>query len=131
MRRAGDIQRILLEDVAVEISVGIADWERLRRQKVLVSVEMVSARPARWTTIADCIDYDRVHAYIVREWPKRPHTDLLETLCDELMEHVFADPKVEEARVRIVKPEVYPDTRAAGVELVRRRRKATPGKPRR
>ena len=115
-------QRVFLSDIAVEISVGIAPWERLRRQRVTVSVEMYShAREHSYRDITQCIDYDRVHREIAENWPKRPHTDLLETLAEALISFLFEDARVDAARVTLRKPEVYPDAAAAGVEMFRHR----------
>lgn len=117
-------QRVGLRDLVVEMHVGIADWERQPdcTQRVVVNVDMYRAlpdTPAR--SIEDCINYDPVHEHIVREWPHRPHTDLLETLAEELVALCLDDPKVAAVRVELQKPDVYKDTAAARVEVFKRR----------
>ena len=117
-------QRAGLREVVVEMHIGIADWERRPecKQRVVVNVDMyrvLPETPAR--SIDDCINYDPIHEHIVREWPNRPHTDLLETLADELLALCLADPKVAAVRVELEKPDVYKDTAAARVEVFKRR----------
>lgn len=115
-------QVVALKELEVTMRVGIADWERLRPQKLLVSVEMVSPLE-RFTgrSIADCIDYNRIHAAVTGKWPGRPHTDLLETLAEELVGLCFEDSRVTACRVTIAKPEVYSDCAASSVTFCRQR----------
>ncbi|MCX7631620.1 MAG: dihydroneopterin aldolase, partial [Geminicoccaceae bacterium] len=54
-----------------------------------------------------CLDYDRIHRWLVETWPARPHTELLEQLAEELLAKCFEDPRVEWCRVRIRKPEAH------------------------
>ena len=121
---ARSYQRVALRDLRVTMRVGIAAIERkqLEGQTVIVNVEMFAHKDAHKSgDIADCINYHPVHEHIAREWPNRPHTDLLETLAEELVGVCFRDPKVEACRVSVQKPEIYDDTGAAMVEFYRRR----------
>ncbi len=116
-------QRVSLEGIAVEARVGVADWERHpdRRQRLLVDVEMTRPEWEAPRSLDDCIDYDRVYAHVTSEWPNRPHTDLLETLVDELLELCLRDPKVAWCRVRVRKPDVYNGRAVPVVEAARER----------
>ena len=121
-------QRIALKDIEISMRVGIAAIERkqLSPQRVIVNVEMFAKKletPA--ATIEDCLNYHPVHEYVVTEWPGRPHTDLLETLAEDLLTQCFKDPRVEACRVSLQKPEIYADTGAAMVEFFRLRRDHT------
>jgi len=119
----GTWQRVALEGIAVEARVGIADWERHpgKRQRLLVDVEMTRPEWETARSIDDCIDYDRIYAHVTENWPNRPHTDLLETLADELLEVCLADPKVAWCRVRLRKPDVYNGRAVPVVEAARGR----------
>ena len=115
-----DYVKVALRDVVIEMRLGIADWERRVTQKVTVTVELFSHQGAQsWSDIAECINYDPIHNYIVTQWPSRPHTDLLETLAEELITLCFQDSRVEAARVSLQKPDVYADAGAAEVEFYR------------
>jgi dihydroneopterin aldolase len=74
---AASYERVALEDVEVDIPVGIADWERVpgKAQRLRVTIEMFRHRGAfAGAGIADCIDYSRVYRHIERHWtPARPH----------------------------------------------------------
>ncbi len=119
-------QRIGLKNLTVEMHVGIADWERRpdQKQRVVVGVELYSHKDVhQGRDISDCINYDTIHDYVTQSWPNRPHTDLLETLAEELVGVCFRDARVEACRVTLEKPDVYSDTDAAFVEFYRVRQK--------
>lgn len=117
----GPFRRVALQDLDIEMSVGLKDWERKRRQTVRVSVDMwAPLGRGPFERLDQCIDYDRVHAHIAGTWPARPHTDLLETLADELLAFVLEDPQVQAARVTLAKPEVYPGAATPAVTFFRR-----------
>jgi len=115
-----DYTRISLRDLVIEMSIGIADWERETRQRVVVSVDLFTHHGMRSVSeISDCINYDPIHEYVVSSWQDRPHTEFLETLAEELIAVCFLDARVEAARVLLQKPDVYKDAGAAEVEYYR------------
>ena len=117
--------RVVLRDVHTEAHVGLHPWERHaeRPTRLVVNVEMFAHDDgAEPDTPATIIDYDAVRAALKR-WPGRPHTDLLETLLEELVELCFGNPRVEACRVSIVKPDVFNEVAAAGVEVYRVRKR--------
>ena len=118
-RHAGDHVRVLLSDVAVDVRIGLHPWERHpeRPTRLIVNVEMFAAWPLAQ---GDFIDYDRVRDHIA-SWRGRDHVELLETLVEELIGVCLDLPPVEACRVRIVKPDIFPEAAAAGVEIFRRR----------
>jgi dihydroneopterin aldolase len=118
-------ERVALENVTVELQVGVEAWERApgKAQRLLVTVEMFRRRGAfTGTALADCIDYDRVHRHIAARWtPARAHVDLLEPLLEELLAVCFEDARVEACRVGIRKPHVYDGRAVPLVEVYRLR----------
>lgn len=111
--------RVMLRDLETEASVGLRPWERHpeRPTRLIVNVELFTHLRGRLRdeTEATIVDYDVIRRAL-RTWPGRPHTLLLETLLDELVGVCFSLPRVEACRVSIVKPDVYNDAQAAGVE---------------
>ena len=104
-------ERVALEDLAVELPVGVSDWERTpgKAQRLLITVEMFRHRGAfAGSSLADCIDYGRVYRYVTERWtPARAHVDLLEQLLEELVAMCLEDTRVEACRIAIRKPHVY------------------------
>ena len=111
--------RVVLRDVVTEAHVGLHPWEQHpeRPTRLIVNVEMFAPLEASLAdeTRAGLIDYDLIRDALGL-WPTRPHTNLLETLLDELVGLCFRLPRVAACRVSIVKPDIYNDTAAAGVE---------------
>ena len=68
----------------------------------------------------DILNYGFVHDYL-QGWRTREHTELLETLADELIEFCLADPRVEACRGRLGKPQIFAEAAGAGVEIYRTR----------
>ena len=118
-------ERVALEDVAVELQVGVADWERTpgKAQRLLLTVEMFRHRGAfTGGGLAACLDYGRVYRYVREHWtPARAHVDLLEELLEELVAVCFEDPRVEACRIAIRKPHVYDGRAVPLVEVYRLR----------
>jgi dihydroneopterin aldolase len=118
-------ERVALEDLTVELQVGVNQWERApgKAQRVLVTVEMFRHRgPFTGSSVADCINYDRVYRHITARWtPARAHIDLLEPLLEELVAVCFEDARVEACRVAIRKPHVYNGYAVPTVEVYRLR----------
>jgi dihydroneopterin aldolase len=110
--------RVLLRNVQTEARVGLHAWERHpeRATRLLVNVEMFAL--ASGSAPASFIDYDHIRDAI-KTWPARPHTDLLETLAEELVALCFSIPPVQACRVSVVKPDIFNEAEAAGVEFFR------------
>ena len=117
-----DYIRVVLRDVEVEAHVGLHPWERHpeRPSRLLVNVEMFAhlQRDHAAGYAEPFIDYDRVRNGL-KGWTSRPHTPLLETLAEEVVELCFGDPVVEACRVSIVKPDIFNDAAGVGVEIYR------------
>lgn len=113
--------RMFLQDVLLNLKVGIEDWERHpdKRQRVLVDVECYMRQERHeGTSINDVLDYNRIYEYLM-SWQERPHTDLLETLAEELADVCLQDTRITSCRVRLRKPDIYWNVGAAGIEFYR------------
>jgi len=123
-RSDSDYIRIMLKGVEAEVKIGLHPWERHpeRPSRLLIDIDLYAAiGPGPLGTSRDAIiNYDPLRA-LIRGWRDRPHVDLIETLIDELFGACFQDPKVQAARVRILKPDIFNEIDAAGVEAYRKR----------
>lgn len=117
-------QRVILRDVAVEVRLGLHPWERHpeRPQRILVNVELFAhlAAPFSGSGVEAVLNYDTIRDEL-RRWPQREHTELLETLVEELIALCFRDARVEACRVSIVKPDIFNEAGGAGIEVYRLR----------
>ncbi len=117
-------QRIGLEGVTVQMKVGAAAFEQHPdyRQPLVIDVDLFRfGGGIRVAGLADTLDYDRLYRELHHGWPARDHTDLLETLAEDLLAFCFDDPRVDAARVRLRKPAIYGGVATPVVEMFRLR----------
>ncbi len=116
-------RRIFLRDLEVLVSIGIHDFEKQARQRIIVNVDLYvpfAVSAAKTDSISDVVDYDFIRDVVARCIGKK-HIALQETLCDGIVDTLLAHPKVVAARVSTEKPDVYPDCQAVGIEVFRRK----------
>jgi dihydroneopterin aldolase len=115
--------KIVLQNVEVTTRIGLAAWERERPQRLLVSLELYAASGdyLRDVTADSIIDYCPLYARI-QSWHARPHTDLIETLVNDLVNACFDYPQVVACKISVTKPEVFTQAQAAGAETFVHRR---------
>ena len=118
-------RRIFLRDYEIIASIGIHEFERQNRQRIIVDVSLDLANDMPPDTAEDRIetvlDYDFLRDRI-REIVKGRHFNLQETLCAEILTTCLQPNKVLAARVSTRKPDVYPDCDSVGVEMESRKR---------
>jgi dihydroneopterin aldolase len=114
-----DCRRLFLRDYAVNMNIGVHDFEKRGEQRVLINVDLyvplALSTPSN-DTLDEVVDYDFIRRSIL-ERLARGHIHLQETLCDDVLALMLAHPKVRAARVSSEKPDVYPDCDAVGCEV--------------
>lgn len=110
------IWTVKIERLETGLAVGIYDDER-EPQPVWVSVTLTGLAPAVPAGIHDCIDYEPLCHWLAAEWPRSPHTPLLETRVNEVFEFAFGlDSRVQEVSVGLYKQRVSRHATAVGIE---------------
>lgn len=113
---------LALRDVRIDVRVGAYREEHAAPQPVSVDVELYRhAGPFTGTSLADCLDYDRVFRYLTEALPARAHIDLLEQLAEEMIAACLADERVEACRVVIRKLAIYGGRGVPEIAVYRRR----------
>jgi len=112
-------RRLFLRNYAVNINIGVHDFEKVGEQRVLFNVDLYI--PLELSTphadeLHEVVDYDFSRTAI-RDRVSRGHVHLQETLCDDVLRTMLAHPKVQAARVSTAKPDVYADCEAVGCEV--------------
>lgn len=106
-----------IADINTQLRVGIWDHER-EFQPICISLSIRAIAPSFPDTIEDCLNYQPICQWITDEWPKQPHTPLLETKLRELMSFVFDfDARVEWVDLAISKPTAIPAARGVGIRM--------------
>ena len=112
--------RVMLRGLETQAHVGLHAWERHpeRPTRLVVNVDLLAPGGGPLDTTSPSMDYDTIREAL-RAWPDRPHTNLLETLAEELVGLCLAIPAVHACRVRVEKPDIFNEADAAGVEIFR------------
>ena len=100
------LQRTAIEDLVLDMSIGIRDWEREQTQRVAFDVAVYRAEFGHETDIADCYDYSALRRFLIA-YREAPHVDLLETLLGEVLDYCFTDPSVVAAEAQLAKLDVF------------------------
>jgi dihydroneopterin aldolase len=114
-----DCRRLFLRNYAVDVNIGVHDFEKLGTQRVLFNVDLyvpLALSTPQADRLDEVVDYDFIRSTIATR-VAQGHVELQETLCDELLRQMLAHPRVRAARVSTEKPDVYPDCEAVGCEV--------------
>jgi dihydroneopterin aldolase len=110
--------RILLEGLEVQADIGFHEFEIGAPQRLLVSVEIwlddLTLPPDDDPAAAWNYDFLRIE---VAEIAASRRWNLQETLAHAIFERVAAFRGIRALRVRLSKPDVYPDAHGVGVEI--------------
>lgn len=119
--RLADCRRLFLSRFCLDVNIGIHDYEKAGAQRVVINVDVfvpLAFSTPREDKIHEVVDYDFIRTTIRRR-VGQGHINLQETLCDELAEALLEHPHVRAVSVSTEKPDVYPDSEAVGVEVLR------------
>ena len=110
--------RILLESLAVQADIGFHEFEVGIPQRLLVSVEIwlddLSVPPD--DDPAGAWNYDFLRTEVAEIAASRRY-NLQETLAHAIFDRVSALRGIRALRIRLSKPDVYPDAHGVGVEI--------------
>jgi 7,8-dihydroneopterin aldolase/epimerase/oxygenase len=110
--------RILLDSLEVMTDIGFHDFEIGTPQRLLITVELwlEDLTPPDDEDHAAALNYDYLRTEVMRLAQERRY-NLQETLVHAIFQRVSATRGVRALRVKSVKPDVYDDAKAVGVEI--------------
>ena len=118
----GRARRIFLKNFETRLSIGIHEFEKKAKQRVIVNVDLYLDPDGKVERdhIDETVDYDFVRREIVA-LAESSHFNLQETFCEKILAICLARPGVLAARVSSEKLDVYPDCESVGFEIFRNR----------
>jgi 7,8-dihydroneopterin aldolase/epimerase/oxygenase len=113
---------IFLSGLTVDCIVGIWDWERRVKQKVVLDVEMEAdvRRSAASDSIDDTLDYKKVAKRLL-DFVGNSQYQLVETLAERVAELIVTEFGVPWVRVKLNKQGAIRGARDVGILIERRR----------
>jgi len=117
------LRRVFVRDLVVQARLGVHPHEKAEPQRVSIGIELLVDDPAAPSGIgADelrrVVDYSGL-VEAARAAAADRHTLLVETLAERIAMAALTDPRVRRARVKVEKPDAFPDAEAVGVEVER------------
>jgi dihydroneopterin aldolase len=113
---------IFLTGLTTDCIIGIWDWERRVKQKVVIDLEMGAdiRRAARSDAIDDTLDYKRVSKRLL-QFVGESEFKLVETLTERIAQVIVTEFDVPWVRVRLNKQGAIRGSRDVGIQIERRR----------
>lgn len=115
--------KIRITDLTLNAIIGIFDWERTKKQKVVINIEIEfsAAKAIKSDRVTDTVDYKVMTKEIIRHIEASKYF-LLEKMASSVLQIVLKEAKVKWAKVRIDKPGALRFSRSVSVELEARNR---------
>ena len=119
------LRHVFLRDLVLSASIGVHAHEHQGPQRIRVNVDLgvlddgarpLSRVPVGRDQLSRVVDYEAL-ANRVRSIVAAGHVRLVETLAERIAEACLEDGRVELARIRVEKLDVFADAASAGVEV--------------
>ncbi|MFH1070615.1 MAG: dihydroneopterin aldolase [Candidatus Glassbacteria bacterium] len=96
---------VRIKNLALRTIIGFNDWEREKKQDVLINIEVEfdAGRAVETDREEDTVDYKNITKQVI-EGVENTGYHLLETLADRVLQIVMAQPGVLKATVEVDKP---------------------------
>ena len=110
-------KKIIVKDLILLLSVGIHQFEKLKRQKVKFNIE-ITTDPNLKSDIKSIVNYESV-INDVKRLSKKTHFELLESLSESIFDEIFKNKKVKKIKLKIEKLDIIKETTSVGIEVVK------------
>jgi dihydroneopterin aldolase len=114
------MDRIFITNLKVETIIGIYDWERTTRQRVVLDLEMSAdiARAARAEDVETTLNYKSLSDELIN-FIENSQFQLVETLAERITEIIRRDFSVQWVKLTLHKPDALAGTTDVGVIIER------------
>ncbi len=125
------LRHVFLRDMVLSASIGVHPHERKAPQRVRINVDLgvddetaASGAMVGPDEISRVVDYEKI-AGRVRLIVGDGHVRLVETLAERIAQTCLQDARVQSARIRVEKLDIFADSVSAGVEIERCRQNSS------
>ena len=110
-------KKIIIKDLVLLLSVGIHQFEKLKKQKVKFNIE-ITTDPNLKPDIKSIVNYESV-INDVKRLSKKTHFELLESLSESIFDEIFKNKKVKKIKLKIEKLDIIKETTSVGIEVIK------------
>ena len=110
-------KKIIIKDLILLLSVGIHQFEKLKKQKVKFNLE-ITTDPNLKPDIKSIVNYETIVNDIKKLIDKK-HYELLESLSEAIFDEIFKNKNVKKIKLKIEKLEIIKETKSVGIEVIK------------
>ena len=110
-------KKIIVKDLILLISVGIHQFEKIKKQKVKFNIE-ITTDPNLKPDIKSIVNYENIINDIKR-LTRKTHFELLESLSESIFDEIFKNKKIKKIKLKIEKLDIIKETTSVGIEVVK------------
>ena len=110
-------KKIIIKDLILLLSVGIHQFEKLKKQNVRFNLE-ITTDPNLKPEIKTIVNYENVINDIKR-LTNKTHFELLESLSESIFDEIFKNKKIKKVKLKIEKLDIIKETISVGIEVIK------------
>tara|TARA_Y100000591_G_scaffold320757_1_gene334654 strand:- start:44 stop:430 length:387 start_codon:yes stop_codon:yes gene_type:complete len=112
-------KKILIKDLILNLSVGLHDFEKLKRQRVKFNIE-ITTDPDLKTDVKSIVNYESI-INILKDITGKKHYELLEALSEIIFDRIFQNEKIKKIKLKIEKLDIVKEAKSVGIEVIKTR----------
>ena len=114
------MDQVIIKDLVARGIIGINDWERKKKQEILINIVMFTdiRKAATSDDIADCVNYRTVTKKVIAHAESAARYTV-EALASDIAGLCLEEPGVQKVRVRVEKPGAVRFANSVGIEIER------------
>lgn len=115
--------KIFLHGLTIPCKIGIYDWERKIKQKIVIDLEISTdiRRAALKDDIRFAVDYKKIAKHMI-SFVGESEFYLVETLAERLAQSILKNFRVTQILLRVSKPGAIRGSKNVGIEIVRKKK---------
>ncbi|MGF1742720.1 dihydroneopterin aldolase [Vibrio profundum] len=114
------MDKVFIEQLEVFTTIGVYDWEKQIKQKLVLDIEMAHDNRAAGSSddVADALDYSKV-SQMVLSHIETGRFELVERVAEEVAQQIMTQFSVPWVRIRLTKPRAVAQAKGVGVVIER------------
>ncbi len=120
MQTPHNTDKVIINDLVVEMSAGIYDHEKKKPQRVIFNIilDVASNHARALNSISDVVSYENI-CNDVQRICKEKHYELLEELAEIIALSCLNIERVLSVDIKIEKPDIIEFTKSVGIQIFR------------
>ena len=114
--------KILINDLVLDLKLGYYDFEKEKAQKVKFSLEIdyEDKKPTNDKDLKSIVNYGTI-VKLITKLVKKKHYNFLETLAEAVFDELFKDKRIGKIMLKIEKMEILKECSSVGIQITKKR----------